>query len=231
MFGDSKDVDESKALHAKILAKLGRSASAAVPAPGAPAPAVTGPCAKAGNVILDLWPGDERGMIEGWYRKEPEEGEQLLSMIDQYVESWKAAARAACGSKNAEHALCLDRIRERAGARIKNAANGTKRSILGRQSLPDFAHCATANETLPPNDGARERIEKGEYYLEYARIMFEIKYWNAVHRGLAQVNDQLRAYNDASIAARAKKLRDELGAADPRVKARAAGSGSGSSPP
>jgi hypothetical protein len=113
-------------------------------------------------------------------------------------------------------------------ARIKNAANGTRRSILGRQSLPDFAHCATANETLPPNDAARERIEKGEYYLETGRIMFEIKYWNAVYRSLSQVGDQLREYNDASLAARAKKLAVELAAADPRPKK---GSGSGSATP
>ena len=223
--GYAKRAEAARAWAAKPTAAVPMPAQPAAAMPVAAPPATTGgPCDKAGNDIVDVWPAEERDSIASWWRKEPEDGEKLLAMIDRYVADWRAAARAACLANNPQRMLCLDRARERATARIKNAANGTKRSIKDRHSLPDFAHCASTSETLPPDDKAYERIEKGEYYLETARIMFEIKYWNAVYRDLTSVRDQLREYNDASLATRAQQLEAELEAADPRKHP---GSGSG----
>ena len=209
--------------------------TATVPMPPAPMSATPAmpsrsgsACDKAGDVFLEIWPADERPLIEGWYRTRPAEGAQLLATIDTYVADWRAAARAACLVNNPQRRLCLDRARARATARIKNAANGTRSSIVGRASLPDFAHCATARETLPPDDDAYEALEKGERALEAARVMFEIKSWNAVWRQLSWTRDQLRIYPDKSLEERTRRLADQLEAADPRKKP---GSRSGSGGP
>ena len=186
-----------------------------------PAKAVaTGACAKAGDAIADVWP-DERDSVESWHRRAKQDSTQVIAVIDRYVEDWRAAAQAACAATQTQSAdltarrqLCLDRARERATARIMAVANGTLRAITTRRSLPDFTVCANAStlqaETVPPTAEARDRVERGERYLEEARIMLDIPYWQQASRNLSAARDQLRAYHDPSLAARADNLGAEL---------------------
>jgi tetratricopeptide (TPR) repeat protein len=230
MFGDAKsDHQEALAFHAHVLAALGKGPKPTTPlvpiahaAPAAPVTPKSGPCAKAGNHILDLWPGDERDLILGWYRTDPDEGEKLVAIVDKWVNGWRASYTAACiaGEQGTakgvveQRMLCLDRARSRAAAHIKNRANGTKSALVGSASLPSFASCATAKDTVPDNDDKYVAIEEGERALEEARIMQGIPYRQAVHRSLSRVKDKLRIYNDASLAERLAQFEQEVAAAE-----------------
>jgi hypothetical protein len=230
MFGNAEsDHKEALAFHAHVLAALGKGPKpttplvpTAVAPPAAKASPNSGPCAKAGNHILDLWPGDERDLILGWYRTDPEEGEKLIAIVDKWVNSWRAAYSAACvaGEQGTakgiidQRMLCLDRARSRAAAHIKNRANGTPSALVGSASLPSFANCATAKDVVPDDDDKYIAIEEGERALEEARIMQGIPFRQAVHRSLTRVKDKLRIYNDASLAERLAKFEQEVAAAE-----------------
>jgi tetratricopeptide (TPR) repeat protein len=224
----AKDYEASGSAYAKRALEARAWPARPPPPPVTPAPPDQGPCAKAGSVFLDIWPAGERDLIASFYRKDPEIGEALLGSIDKYVTAWRAAAKSACMTDNRQHRLCLDRMRQRASARIRNAANGTLRALKSVSQLPSFTACANAKDTLPPDNDSYTALEEAERSLEDARVMIEIEYWPAVYRSLQRVDDKLRDYKDPSLAERAAKLEAEVEVLHPRKKP---GSGSGSAGP
>jgi hypothetical protein len=176
-------------------------------------PAASDACGKAGRKWDRLWPGDERDLIEGWHEKDPERGERVISVIDQFIADWRTAARAACADDR--RMMCLERARATAKARIKSVGNGTTRAIADRKSLPDLSRCADAdhvrNLVYPSSDEQREAIEFAEEELEYTRILLDINYPSGAERHVSGWgSDAIAKSGDPSITARAEKLRAEI---------------------